>query len=227
MGMAWRTGMGNAKQSYLTLTSELLYCRQVCAQLLWESGAKVLVDFTPGAGMMCRAALLMKIKIICVCLNAAHQKVFKNLMLEWLTKQIVAGNAIAPVEKEKLLAEAKPARLTQWEVQKKKRGLQTADDANAKRAKMAASLENLLATMSGDAATTALTHTPVKAEPKATAPSPSSVTTPLATKPEPTQAVTLPSPIGTNAGTPVAELPAPTASAAGNAELSTLLQDWS
>ena len=92
---------------------------QVCAQLLWENHARVLVDFSPGGGMMARIALSMGVKIVLVCLNEAHMQSMKKILAGYVRTAIEGNNtAFCPVDKQQRLDELRPARLKLWQEQK-------------------------------------------------------------------------------------------------------------
>ena len=60
----------------------------VCAQFVWESQCRVVVDFAPGAGMLAKAALANNAKVLCVCMNQAHAEVLKRLLKEYILSQV-------------------------------------------------------------------------------------------------------------------------------------------
>lgn len=101
--------------------------------------------------MLARSALLLGVKIICVAHNNAHAVVLQKLLLEFIVKAIKENNhMLSPADKETRLKEAKPARLVAWLAQKgraNKRAVETTDPNEAKRAKLAVSLDSMLTAM--------------------------------------------------------------------------------
>ena len=88
----------------------------MCAELLWEHNARVVVDFTPGGGMLARTALMMSIKCILICHNSTHVKLLKKVLGKYVRDNMESGavSALVPAEKEARLHEAKPARLARF-----------------------------------------------------------------------------------------------------------------
>jgi hypothetical protein len=93
----------------------------LCSQLLWENNTRVLVDFTPGAGMTLKAALTLGIKSIVVCNNSDHAKLLTTLMREWIKAQIGEKNRqITPPDYHDRLLAVKDPRLKAYEDGKKR-----------------------------------------------------------------------------------------------------------
>ena len=86
---------------------------------MWENNARVMVDYTCGAGMAARAALLMGVKCVLVAHNAFHASVVRRPMIEFISRCAKAKNrCVSPPDAESRLAAAKPARLVAWLSQK-------------------------------------------------------------------------------------------------------------
>ena len=83
---------------------------EVGAQLLWEAGPKVLVDFAVGSALLTRTALAMGIKCVCVAHNAAHKAACMEILLTWAA---TAKGFTHPELAQKLEA-AKPHKLALW-----------------------------------------------------------------------------------------------------------------
>ena len=64
---------------------------EVYAQFLWESRARVLIDFSPGSGGCIRAAMLMNTKCIAVAHNAAHQTALEVILKDFILGQVREG----------------------------------------------------------------------------------------------------------------------------------------
>ena len=97
--------------------------RKVCAQLLWENGARVLVDFSPGAGMLSKTALSLGIKVVCVALNDAHKSCLYRLLQTYIRDNVEADvPGFVPADKASRIDEIKPKRLTVYEKQSGREG---------------------------------------------------------------------------------------------------------
>ena len=84
----------------------------VCAQLLWEDMGAILVDFSPGAGMMIKIALLMNFKVLTVALNREHVQVLTRIITKFVRENIQAGNQrFLGTEGENRLLNTMPAKL--------------------------------------------------------------------------------------------------------------------
>ena len=57
---------------------------QVAAEFLWESKARVSINFTPGSGAVEKAALGLGIKCIVICHNDAHVKTLKAILSKFI-----------------------------------------------------------------------------------------------------------------------------------------------
>ena len=202
---------------------------QVCAQFLWEFSARVLVDFTPGAGQMMKAALMLSVKVFGICHNAAHVQVLRNILRSYIMSDIKGNqpSKFAPADKDELLKAAKPARLTWYETQKK-RGAEDAETPASKRAALASSAESMLAALDGSspAKPKAGESTPKgKPTPKpAASPRPKAESSGAASTPPPSGKAATPTP-GAEASSPA---PAPKSApvTAPTEDLAALLQQW-
>lgn len=86
--------------------------------MLWEAKARVLIDFSVGAGMMVKSALTQGIKVLGVCHNNAHCKTVRRIIREFIVESIKTGqHNFAPADKEARLQALKPARLVVYEQQ--------------------------------------------------------------------------------------------------------------
>lgn len=83
--------------------------------MLWENHSRVLVDFSPGAGMMARTALAMGVKVTLVRLNEAHLQCLKKTLMAYIRNAIEGNNqAFCPADKQERLDRLEPARLKVW-----------------------------------------------------------------------------------------------------------------
>jgi len=68
--------------------------------LLWESNARVSVDFAAGGGLAIMTAMSMNIKAIAVCLNEPHTKILQKILKKHARAHIEAdNNAFVPSDK--------------------------------------------------------------------------------------------------------------------------------
>ena len=142
---------------------------QVIAEFLWESSARVLVDYGVGGGMAIRCALTMHVKVVGICFNADHIRVVKKNTLDWILKQLQARKSnLAPSDFDARLENARDPREVQWASQKK-RGGNNQDLPDAKRhASAPGNLDNLLDDVFNSEAKTKPEPKPkAKPEPKA------------------------------------------------------------
>ena len=202
--------------------------QKITAELLWESNARVLVDFTPGAGLALKTALTMGVKCIAIGNNTDHVKLLTTLLREWIRKKIEEQNPrLTPPDLGSQINELKNPRLLKYEQQKKTKttttGAGSASDApepEAKRHKAAHNLDAMLAEI----------------EPGRV---PKEKKTPKKEKAEKSEATSEPQalPASANAGTPASETPAsakasPASASAGtpatetDASLTALLKQW-
>ena len=129
---------------------------EVCAQFLWENNTRILIDWTPGSGQMLKAALMLSVKSICICHNAIHIRVLKDILRAFVVGKIQENNTrFLPSDKDDRLEDCKPARLKLHEMQRKRAG----DDMGhsspaAKRIALGDSIEEMLSTLEGCGATT-------------------------------------------------------------------------
>ena len=63
--------------------------QNLIAELIWESRARVLVDFTPGAGMALKTAMSLGVKCLGICHTPEHNKVLTGLLREWIKNKIL------------------------------------------------------------------------------------------------------------------------------------------
>ena len=127
---------------------------EVCAQLLWENSTRVLADFTPGAGGIVKAALMMYIKIIVVCHNAAQVRVLRDILRAFVLEDMQQSSSrFAPVDKKERLEACKPDRLKKHETQKKRGNddMQLESPA-AKRTALGECVESMLADLDSPSA---------------------------------------------------------------------------
>ena len=113
---------------------------EVCAQFLWETAARVLVDFTPGAAMMIKAALASFVKVIAVAHNEAHSKTLMSITKDYVMDQV--KNEVpryAPADKAQRMVNIKPRRLSKWETQQKRPADSIAQSPSKKRAESVSS----------------------------------------------------------------------------------------
>jgi len=84
------------------------------AQFIWETGSKVCVEYSFGTGAHARAGLVMGVKTIGICHNAAHCRVAKQITLTWLVDLMQSESCpphIKPADIAKKLEELKHPRL--------------------------------------------------------------------------------------------------------------------
>ncbi|CAK0892141.1 unnamed protein product [Prorocentrum cordatum] len=97
---------------------------RVCAQFLWGAGARVSINFTPGAGHVIKAAIMLSVKSIVVCHNEAHVKVLSDVLrahlLDEIQKSGPASSRFLPADKDERLEKCKPDRLKLYEMQRKR-----------------------------------------------------------------------------------------------------------
>lgn len=139
---------------------------KVCAQLLWETNARVLVDFTPGPGSLITAALAMQIKTVAIVHNLAHKKALMTICCNFIRAQIAANNmAFTPQDKNERMEALKPARLRAYEGGKKRGNEDSSSTSPA--AKRAALADNVEAMLGGTALHAKPKPQPPKPMPKA------------------------------------------------------------
>ena len=125
----------------------------------------MLIDFTPGAGMMIKASLASYLKVIAVAHNKHHADALKSIIVEYVTQQILAGaSGFSPAQKDEELAALKPARLKKWETQQKRPADPNVESPTKKRA------ANVISRIDDVLANAGLTPSPPKT-PKAPTPS--------------------------------------------------------
>ena len=140
---------------------------QVLAEFMWESSARVVVDFNVGGGMNIRAALTMNTKLVGFCFNDEHLKLTQAHTVSWIADKLKSkkGN-LTPADYERRLEAARDPREVAWAAQKKRKGGQLLSETpEAKR--RASNMESMVSD---------LLNTNQKPEPKVTpkpAPKPS------------------------------------------------------
>lgn len=117
------------------------YCLQVCCQFIWESKARVLIDYTPGAGAMAKAALMLNVKAILVAHNEHHKKLLARILTSWVSSDMKSSpsSQFRPQDADKRLEDLLPEGLVMYREQSKKRGATTELDTSPE-AKRQASL---------------------------------------------------------------------------------------
>ena len=124
---------------------------KVCAQFLWETKAKVLVDFTPGAGMMAKASLMMGTKVIMVVHSEQRGKVLQSILLDFVVGDLQCNKTAskyAPQDFQARLDALKPALLSKFMSQRRSVADPAAETPDGKRMALAASLDKMLDSMS-------------------------------------------------------------------------------
>lgn len=198
----------------------------MCAQFLWETKARVLIDFTPGAGMMAKSAAMLSIKMVLVTHNELHSQALTNILVDFIVADFKAQanyamSKFAPSDVTSRIEGLKPERLVKFLAQKKRAPEgDAAGVPDAKRSALASTMENYLGSLDGGSP---------KPKPKAEAKS-------EAVPPKAAQAKA-PSvaPIANDCGAsstsgPVAESPpakAGSGAAAPTEDLAALLKQWS
>ena len=101
--------------------SYLFVLPQVVAEFLWESSARVMVDFGVGGGMALRSALTLHVKVVGVCFNADHLRVVKANTTKWIHKQLDERKGdLCPANFDARLESARDPREVLWASQKRK-----------------------------------------------------------------------------------------------------------
>ena len=133
----------------------LVIVQEVCAQFLWESKARVLIDFTPGAAMMGKAALMLNVKSILATHSDHHSKMLKKILVDFVLGDLksqthTALSKYAPADYQARMGTLKPERLAKW-LSQRKRGLEAKPDEtpNNKRMALAANVDNFLGQFDG------------------------------------------------------------------------------
>ncbi|CAK0856763.1 unnamed protein product [Prorocentrum cordatum] len=123
-------------------------------ELHLRAGARVLINFTPGAGHMIKAAFMLSVKSIVVRHNEAHVKVLSDVLrahlLDEIQKSGPASSRFLPADKDERLEKCKPERLKLCEMQRKR----SAGDSDlispeAKRTALGSSVDAMLASLEG------------------------------------------------------------------------------
>ena len=120
---------------------------RVTSELLWETRARVLVDFTCGAGMAIKAALTLGVKCVGICNNSDHVKLLACLLREWIKQKLEEKNQmICPADLWKDIAAAKDQRLVMYESQKRKAN-SDANEQDSKKTKSATTLDSIVSSI--------------------------------------------------------------------------------
>ena len=100
----------------------------------------MLIDYTPGAGAMAKAALTLSVKAILVAHNDNHKKLLARILTSWVSADMKSSRTsqFRPKDAEKRLEGLIPAKLVMYREQSKKRGA-TADLDTSPEAKRQAS----------------------------------------------------------------------------------------
>lgn len=159
--------------------------RKVNAQLIWETSARVIIDYCPGSGMMTKGAMMMGCKSILVAHNPAHVKVLQGILKTYVRSQIDAGNTtFSPADKDQRVKDLKPKKLVAYESQpascRKRPGdeQRPGDERATKRAALAESWDAMLDSLAGRAQAKGLPK--AAAAPKAAEPAPAPAAAPKA-----------------------------------------------
>ena len=183
---------------------------QVSGELLWESNARVLVDFGVGAGMFVRSALLLGLKTIAFCFNQDHLRTVTKLLFDWIRMQLVGKNAgIMPSDYNARLEAVRDQRLVAWREKKRPKARGGGASEPEQKKQRSGSVDSALM-MTPSKTPDATRHAPSPA-----ASSPSAAFTP-ATTPTTT-------PAAAQGATPAAT---PTPLAASNPVLQKMLTQW-
>ena len=100
----------------------------------------MLIDYTPGAGAMAKAALTLSVKAILVAHNDNHKKLLARILTSWVSADMKSSRTsqFRPKDAEKRLEGLIPAKLVMYREQSTKRGA-TADLDTSPEAKRQAS----------------------------------------------------------------------------------------
>jgi hypothetical protein len=84
----------------------------------------VLIDYTPGAGAMAKAALTLSVKAILVAHNDHHKKLLARILTSWVSADMKASklSQFRPKDADKRLEDLIPEKLVKYREQSKKRG---------------------------------------------------------------------------------------------------------
>ena len=146
---------------------------------MWETHARVVVDFTPGAGMLWRTALMMSAKAIAIVHNDKHMKAIKSILKKYVVDDYVVNGTstkFATPGMQDAITDKKPKRLIKWEGQRKRPGDETDGTPDAKRTTLAAQCDAMLTFLDSPADVKAKAK--AKPESKAKAPTGAGETTP-------------------------------------------------
>ena len=92
----------------------------MATQFIWETDARKIIDFSPGAGTLLRAGLMMHCKGIAICHNQAHEKTLRRLLVDYVVADLSKKRELskfAPPDMRDRFNKAKPERLIQHESQ--------------------------------------------------------------------------------------------------------------
>jgi len=144
---------------------------QAAAQLLWESNARVSVDFAAGGGLAIMTAMSMNIKAIAVCLNEPHTKILQKILKKHARAHIEAdNNAFVPSDKAARMEKLKSPGYLKWEKQQgasKRAAPDTLQIPLTKRAALAENIDALLESLQTGGSPAAKKQPAPKANPKA------------------------------------------------------------
>lgn len=101
----------------------------------------MLIDYTPGAGAMAKAALMLNVKAILVAHNENHKKLLARILTSWVSSDMKSSptSQFRPQDADKRLEGLLPEGLVMYREQSKKRGATTELDTSPE-AKRQASL---------------------------------------------------------------------------------------
>ena len=117
---------------------------KVTSELLWETRARGLVDFTCGAGMAIKAALTLGVKCVGICNNSDHVRLLVCLLREWIKQKLEEKNKmICPADLWNDIDAAKDQRLVRYESQKRKANVD-ANEQDSKKTKSATNLDSMV-----------------------------------------------------------------------------------
>lgn len=101
----------------------------------------MLIDYTPGAGAMAKAALMLNVKAILVAHNEHHKKLLARILTSWVSSDMKSSpsSQFRPQDADKRLEDLLPEGLVMYREHSKKRGATTELDTSPE-AKRQASL---------------------------------------------------------------------------------------
>ena len=124
---------------------------KIVAQLLWESDARVFVDFSGATGLATRSAITLGIKVVAILNNRAHLDIFKQLTLEWLVSLIKAKNIqVTPNNFEQRVQELKGPRLLAYEQQQQQKKRKGSNQTTPEPKRAAVNCDGIMAAITSD-----------------------------------------------------------------------------